>query len=148
MPTGVLVPGDVDDLAAFASRAETLGYDSVWTGELWGRDSFIALTRAATVTETIELGTAIVNVYGRSPATIAQAAATLDDAAGGRLTLGLGTSTEKVIEDLHGEPFDGPARRLHETVELVKRFLDGDGRVGYSGECYEVADFPALAPGG
>jgi len=144
MPTGVLVPGDVDDLAAFASRAETLGYDSVWTGELWGRDSFVALTRAATVTETIELGTAIVNVYGRSPATIAQAAATLDDAAGGRLTLGLGTSTEKVIEDLHGEPFDGPARRLHETVELVKEFLDAKGRVSYSGKCFEVADFPAL----
>jgi len=148
MPAGVLVPDDVEDLAAFASWAESLGYDSVWTGELWGRDSFVALTRAATVTDTVRLGTAIVNVYGRSPATIAQAAATLNDAAEGRLTLGLGTSTPKVIEDLHGRSFDGPARRLHETVELVKRFLDGDGRVGYSGECYEVADFPALAPGG
>ena len=144
MPTGVLVPGDVDDLAAFASRAESLDYDSVWTGELWGRDSFVALTRAATVTDTVGLGTAIVNVYGRSPATIAQAAATLDDAAGGRLTLGLGTSTEKVIEDLHSASFDRPARRLHETVELVAEFLGGEGRVSYSGECFEVAEFPAL----
>ena len=128
MLTGVLVPNDVDNLGAFASRAESLGYDSVWTGELWGRDSFVALTQAAEITDTVQLGTAIVNVYGRSPATIAQAAATLNDAAEGRLTLGLGTSTPKVIEDLHGRSFDGPARRLHETVELVKRFLDGDGR--------------------
>jgi len=144
MPTGVLVPNDVEDLAAFASRAESLGYDSVWTGELWGRDSFVALTRAAQITERVRLGTAIVNVYGRSSATVAQAAATLDDAADGRAVLGLGTSTRKVIEALHGRPFDRPARRLHETAELVGEFLGGEGRVGYGGECYDVADFPSL----
>jgi alkanesulfonate monooxygenase SsuD/methylene tetrahydromethanopterin reductase-like flavin-dependent oxidoreductase (luciferase family) len=144
MPTGILVPNGTDDLAAFAERVERLGYDSVWTGELWGRDSFVALTRAARATGDVRLGTAIVNVYGRSPATIAQAGATLDEAAEGRFTLGLGTSTRKVVEDLHSERFDRPARRLHETVELTKEFLDGEGRVTYEGECYEVADFPSL----
>jgi 5,10-methylenetetrahydromethanopterin reductase len=144
MPTGVLVPNDADDLAVFAERAEQLGYDSVWTGELWGRDSFVALTRAALRTDDVRLGTAIVNTYGRSPATIAQAAATLDQAADGRLTLGLGTSTRKVVEDLHSQSFDQPARRLHETVELTKQFLHSEGRVAYDGECYDVADFPSL----
>lgn len=145
METGILVPTDADDLAAVAERAETLGYDEVWTGELWGRDSFVALTRAALRTDAVRLGTAIVNVYGRSPATIAQAAATLDDAADGRFTLGLGTSTRKVVEDLHDDSFDNPARQLHEAVELVKQFLDGAGRVTYEGERFEVADFPSLS---
>jgi len=145
MPTGVLVPNEERDLAGFAARAEELGYDSVWTGELWGRDSFVALTEAATLTDEIQLGTAIVNVYGRSPATIAQAAVTLDRIADGRFSLGLGTSTEKVVEDLHAVPFDRPARRLHESVELVKAFLDAEGRVSYDGACYEVADFPSLS---
>ena len=144
MPTGVLVPNDEPDVAAFAERAESLGYDSVWTNELWTRDAFVALTRAAERTDHVRLGTAIVNIYGRSPATLAQAAATLDRVSGGRAVLGLGTSTRKTIEDLHGVDFERPARRLHETTELVTEFLRGSGRVDYDGELFDVADFPAL----
>lgn len=144
MPTGVLVPNDEPDVAAFAERVESLGYDSVWANELWTRDAFVALTRAAGATDGIRLGTAIVNVYARSPATLAQAAATLDRAAGGRAVLGLGTSTRKTVEDLHGLAFERPARRLHETTELVTEFLRGTGRVSYEGELFEVSDFPAL----
>jgi 5,10-methylenetetrahydromethanopterin reductase len=141
---GVLVPNDEPDVAAFATRAEELGYDSVWANELWTRDAFVTLTRAAETTERVRLGTAIANVYSRSPATLAQAAATLDRVAGGRAVLGLGTSTRKTVEDLHGLDFERPARRLHETTELVVEFLRGAGRVTYDGECFEVADFPAL----
>jgi 5,10-methylenetetrahydromethanopterin reductase len=144
MPTGVLVPNDEPDVAAFAERAESLGYDSVWTNELWTRDAFVALTRAAELTDDVRLGTAIVNIYGRSPATLAQAAATLDRVSGGRAVLGLGTSTRKTVEDLHGVDFERPARRLHETTELVTEFLRGAGRVDYDGELFDVADFPAL----
>jgi len=143
MPTGVLVPTDQDG-AAFAARAEALGYDSVWSPELWGRDAFVTLTRAADATDTVSLGTAIVNVYGRSPATLAQAAATLDEVSDGRARLGLGTSTPKTVEDLHGTAFDRPARRMHETVALATEFLDGDGRVSHEGEIFDVADFPPL----
>jgi alkanesulfonate monooxygenase SsuD/methylene tetrahydromethanopterin reductase-like flavin-dependent oxidoreductase (luciferase family) len=144
MPTGALVPNDHDDVAAFAARAEELDYDSVWTGELWGRDAFVALTRAAEATDSVDLGTAITNVYGRSPATIAQAGATLDEASDGRARLGLGTSTPKAVEDLHGMAFDNPPRRMHEATELTKLFLDSEGRVVYDGEIFEVADFPSL----
>ncbi len=143
MPTGVLVPSD-QDAKAFATRAESLGYDSLWTPELWGRDAFVTLARAAEATDSIGLGTAIVNVYGRSPATIAQAGATLDDISDGRARLGLGTSTPKTVEDLHGSSFERPVRRLHEAVALTKEFLDGDGRVSYEGEIFDVADFPPL----
>ena len=143
MPRGVLAP-ERGDTATFADRAESLGYDSVWTGELWGQDSFVALTCAAERTDSITLGTAIANVYGRTPATLAQAAASLDRVADGRAILGLGTSTAKAVEDLHGMTFENPARRLHETAELTKRFLDGEQPITYEGNCFEVADFPPL----
>lgn len=144
MPTGILMPNDESDLAAFGERAESLGYDSLWARELWMQDAFVALTSAAQRTSEIGLGTAIANVYGRSPATLAQAAATLDSVAEGRVRLGLGTSTRKAVEDLHGMAFENPARRLHETAELADKFLHGSGRVSYDGEFFEVADFPAL----
>ncbi len=144
MAPGILIPEDHDDVATFTERAESLGYDAVWATELWGRDAFIALTVAAERTETIDLGTAIVNVYGRSPATLAQSAATLADVADGRVRFGVGTSTAKVVEDLHGRDFDNPPRRLHETIELVKAFLNSDERVTYGGDLFDVADFPAL----
>jgi 5,10-methylenetetrahydromethanopterin reductase len=137
-----LVPADYDAVQ-FAARAEALGYDGLFASELWGRDAFVTLARAAEATENVALGTAIVNVYGRSPATLAQAAATLADAAD-RVRLGLGTSTAKSIEDLHGMSFENPPRRLHETVELTKAFLGSDDRVSYDGELFSVADFPAL----
>jgi 5,10-methylenetetrahydromethanopterin reductase len=144
MSTGLLAQPAALDVPSTAERAESLGYDRFWTGELWGRDSFVALTAAAERTDVIGLGTAIVNVYGRSPATLAQAAATLEDVSDGRFTLGLGTSTAKAIEDLHGMDFDNPARRTHETAELVRAFLTGEDRVSYQGELFDVADFPAL----
>jgi len=144
MVRSVLIPNEYDDVPGFAERVESLGYDRLWTGELWGRDAFVALTRAAHATEDLGLGTAIVNVYGRSPATLAQAAATLQGAASSEVVLGVGTSTPKAIEDLHGVAFDNPPRQLHESVELTKLFLDSEGRVEYDGEHFQVADFPPL----
>jgi 5,10-methylenetetrahydromethanopterin reductase len=144
MPTGILVPNDLAGVPDFARRAEALGYDRVWAAELWGRDAFVSLTASAETTDEIGLGTAIANVYGRSPATLAQSAATLDQVSDGRAAVGLGTSTEKAVEDLHGRPFEQPARRLHETCELVGEFLAEEGRVDYDGKLFDVADFPAL----
>lgn len=144
MPRGVLIPSTLDEPVPYAERAESLGYDSIWLGELWGQDSFITLARVAEVTDRAAIGTAISNVYGRSPATLAQAAATLDEAADGRMRLGLGTSTKKAVEDLHGMSFENPARRLHETTELASLFLQDEGRVSYDGDLFSVADFPGL----
>lgn len=144
MSRALLVPFADTPVPEFADRAEQLGYDALWSGELWGRDVFVSLTRAAAATDSIKLGTAIANIFGRSPATLAQAAATLDEASGGRVRLGLGTSTRKAVEDLHGASFDNPARQLHETTELARRFLHDDDRVSYDGERFSVADFPGL----
>lgn len=127
-----------------AVRAESLEYDNIWLTELWGENSFVQLTEIANETEEIGLGTAIVNVYSRSPAVLAMTAVGLDRTSDGRFTLGTGVSTKKVIEDLHGMSFDRPVRRAHETIELFKKFTAGDGeRVNYDGELIDVADFPA-----
>ena len=146
MRLGALLPhlGDTDPIE-LATDAEGWGYDSVWLGELWGRNSVVTLTEIACHTENIGIGTAITNVYSRSPATLAMTAATLDDAADGRFTLGVGTSTEKAIEDLHGMDFARPVRRAHEAIELLQRFTSGESdRVRYDGEIFSVADFPPI----
>lgn len=145
MRTGLLLPqGGSLDAVDLATRAEALGYDSVWTAELWGESSPVTLTQIACATEEIGLGTAILNVFSRTPAVLSMTAATIDDVSGGRLTLGLGTSTPKAIEDLHGMDFDRPVRRAHETIEVIKRFTAGEGRVEYEGELFDLADFPSL----
>jgi alkanesulfonate monooxygenase SsuD/methylene tetrahydromethanopterin reductase-like flavin-dependent oxidoreductase (luciferase family) len=128
----------------FAVRCEELGYDACWTGELWGRDAFVVLTAVADAVDELTLGTAIVNVFSRSAATLSAAAASLDEVAPAGVRLGIGPSTPKAIEDLHGRDYDRPVRRLHETAELVAAFTGGEGRVAYEGETVAVADFPAL----
>ncbi|WP_117593232.1 LLM class flavin-dependent oxidoreductase [Haloprofundus halophilus] len=147
MPTslGLLLP-DVaaESPASVAERAEELGYDAVWVSELWGTDAFVQLAELAMRTETVGLGTAIVNVFSRSPAVIAMAAASVERLAPGRVTLGVGASTPKAVEDLHGTSYDQPVRRIHETVELVKAYLSDADAVDYDGELFEVADFPGL----
>jgi alkanesulfonate monooxygenase SsuD/methylene tetrahydromethanopterin reductase-like flavin-dependent oxidoreductase (luciferase family) len=145
MERGVLLPAEERiDSVALGERAERLGYHAVWSSELWGADAFVRLAQIAERTDDVALGTAIVNVFSRTPAALAQAGATLDRASDGRFTLGTGTSTPKAVRDLHSMSFDRPIRRSHETIDLVRRFSRGEGRVEYDGECFQVADFPAL----
>jgi alkanesulfonate monooxygenase SsuD/methylene tetrahydromethanopterin reductase-like flavin-dependent oxidoreductase (luciferase family) len=107
-------------------RAEDLGYESAWAAEGQGKTAFGKLERWAAHTTDIGLATGIVNVFGRTPATLAAATATLDDHSGGRAILGLGVAHPGVVETFHGVPFDRPLARLHEYVELVRRYLRGD----------------------
>ncbi|MFB6172572.1 MAG: LLM class flavin-dependent oxidoreductase [Haloarculaceae archaeon] len=145
MRVGVLMPQRGPRRPAdFAARAEELGYDSVWISELWGESAIPHLAEAAVRTDEVGLGTAILNVFSRTPAVLAMESATLDGLSDGRMNLGLGTSTAKAVEDLHGMSFDNPVRHAHETIELVKEFLRGEGRVEYDGEIHHAADFPSL----
>jgi alkanesulfonate monooxygenase SsuD/methylene tetrahydromethanopterin reductase-like flavin-dependent oxidoreductase (luciferase family) len=139
LPHGPIPPAEL------AARAESLGYASVWVGELWGDDAFVELASAAAATERVGLGTAIVNVYSRTPAVLAMAAATIDAVSDGRARLGLGTSTAGAVEGIHGLDFDRPVRRTHETVAIVKRLLgDGVAAVSYDGELLSVDGVPPL----
>ncbi|MFD1632562.1 LLM class flavin-dependent oxidoreductase [Haloplanus ruber] len=142
---GVVLPdGPVPDARDFAVRCESLGYDACWVGELWGRDAFVTLTAVAGAVDDLTLGTAIVNVFSRSPATLAAAASSLAAVAPAGVRLGVGPSTPTAVEGLHGRDYGRPVRRLHETAELVAALAGGSGRVDYDGETVSVADVPAL----
>jgi alkanesulfonate monooxygenase SsuD/methylene tetrahydromethanopterin reductase-like flavin-dependent oxidoreductase (luciferase family) len=145
MRTGILVPQfGMQAPGDFGVRAEELGYDSVWAPELWGRSGVVHLSEIAARTTDIDIGSAILNVFSRSPAVLAMDAASIDGISDGRMHLGLGTSTEKVVEDLHGESFENPVRHAHETIELVNAFLSEEGTVAYDSEVHHAADFPSL----
>jgi F420-dependent oxidoreductase-like protein len=122
---------------AFVQAADRLGYDKVWVAEAYGWDAFTVLTEMACQTERIKLATGIVNVFSRSPALIAQTAASLDRISGGRFVLGLGTSGHQVISGWHGVPFERGVRRLRETMEIVRSVLRRD-RLVYEGEIFHL----------
>ena len=145
MHLGVVVPRVADHSTVdMAVAAETHGYDSVWLNELWGDSAVVELTEVAAQTDDIELGTAILNVFSRSPAVLAMTAATLDRASDGRAVLGLGTSTAMSVENIHGATFEQPVRRAHETIAVVKQLLTGEDRVSYDGELITVSGVPPL----
>ena len=130
----------LDSVVDLAVAAEAAGYDRVWLPETWGRDAVTTLSLAAERTESVGLGTGIVNVYSRSPALLGQTAATLQEASGGRFRLGLGPSGPAVIQNWHGESFGNPLRRTREAVEVVRRVLSGDP-VDYDGEAFSLRGF-------
>ncbi|WP_423751513.1 LLM class flavin-dependent oxidoreductase [Salinirarus marinus] len=120
-------------------KAENLSYDSIWTTEVWGSDVFVDLADVAFRTEKIRPASAIANVYSRSPAVLAMAAASVDRFAGGRAILGVGASHANVVEDLHGLNYDRPIRRSHEAIELIKLLTDGgEETVEYDGKVFQV----------
>ncbi|MFC7096003.1 TIGR04024 family LLM class F420-dependent oxidoreductase [Halobaculum marinum] len=130
----------LDGLVSLTDRAESLGYDRAWLPETWGRDAVTTLALAAERTESIGLGTSILNVYSRSPALLGQTAATLQEASDGRFRLGLGPSGPAVIENWHGVDFGNPLKRTRETVEVTKQVLSGEP-VSYDGSLFDLDGF-------
>ncbi len=108
-----------------AQLADELGYESFWVPEAWGYDIFPVLAEMATKTKRIKLGTAIVNVFSRSPGLIAMSAATVDEISEGRFILGIGTSGARVIEGFHGRPFEKPLTQTRDVIRVVRTLLSG-----------------------
>jgi F420-dependent oxidoreductase-like protein len=105
------------------AKLEKAGLDTVWIAEAYGFDSPTLMGYLAAKTESVEIGSAILNIYSRTPALIAQTAAGLDNVTGGRAILGLGASGPQVIEGWHGVPYDKPLGRTREVVDIVRRAL-------------------------
>src|SRR3954452_14503966 len=128
-PLGVgLVPMETrrDVILRLATRAEELGYASFSLAEGWGHDAGVLLAEIACRTERIRLAAGVLNVWGRSPATIAMLAASLAEVSGGRFDLGLGAGSPQLAEGLHDVEFRAPVARLAEVTRQVRRFLDGE----------------------
>jgi 5,10-methylenetetrahydromethanopterin reductase len=137
MRVGVVVPNQratVASVRAQLVRLEELGLDSAWMpGIPNGPDVLTLLAVAGQATTRLEIGTAIVPTYPRHPAALAAQALTVDDALGGRLTLGIGVSHEKVIEGQLGLDFDRPVRHMREYLSVLRPLL-AEQRVEFRGE--------------
>jgi F420-dependent oxidoreductase-like protein len=111
------------ELVPLVQEAERLGFDSVWAAEAWGTDAVTVLAWIAAATSRIKVGSAIMQIPGRTPTNTAMTAATLDLMSGGRFVLGLGTSGPQVVEGWHGQPWGRPLEKTREYVEIVRSAL-------------------------
>jgi probable F420-dependent oxidoreductase len=107
-------------------EAAALGYTDLWSSEADGTDGFSPLLLAAAWVPTLRLGQAILPVYLRGPALLAQSAAALAEAAPGRAVIGVGASSNVIVERWNGIPFDRPYERVRDTVRFLKVALAGE----------------------
>lgn len=127
---------DAENLV-LAQEADRLGYSVVWAAEAYGSDAATVLTWIAAQTERIDVGSAVFQIPGRTPANTAMTAATLDTLSGGRFRLGLGVSGPQVSEGWHGVRFDKPLQRTREYVAIVRKALARE-RVAFEGEFFTL----------
>src|ERR1700722_2411587 len=129
MGYGMTVPFDDVPLATHREWYEELvdlGYTDIWSSEADGTDAFTPLALAAAWTPSLRLGTAIVPSFTRGPALLAQSAAALAEAARGRFALGVGSSSDVIVERWNGIPFDEPYKRTRDLVRFLRLALSGE----------------------
>src|SRR5262245_58223432 len=112
--------------ADLIKRAEAAGYTDLWSGETNGPDGFTPLALCSTWTERARLGTGVVGVLQRGRALLAQEAAALADASGGRFALGIGASSDRIVEGWNARPFAGPLTRNSEPIDFLRAALGGE----------------------
>ncbi|QBX56197.1 LLM class F420-dependent oxidoreductase [Nocardioides seonyuensis] len=119
----LMYAGNPREAADQVGELEKAGLDTVWVAEAYGFDSPTLMGYLAAKTETIEIGSAILNIYSRTPGALLQTAAGLDNVSGGRAILGLGASGPQVIEGFHGVPYSKPLARTAEVIDIIRRGL-------------------------
>ena len=127
---------DRDEIFDRIRAADDAGVESVWVAESWGEDAFTLMSQLVAETEHIQVGSAIVNVFSRTPAALAQHFASLDNVSDGRMLIGLGASGANVIEQFHGIPFERPLQRLREYTEIINSLMAGE-KLSYQGEIFK-----------
>jgi 5,10-methylenetetrahydromethanopterin reductase len=135
-----------DELITCARLADASACaDSIWIPESWGRESFATLGALSQITTKVRLGTSIVSIYSRTPATVAMAATTLDMLSSSRTVIGLGASTDAIVENWHGVKFESPLARMREFVQCMRLMIAGE-RVNFDGRFFHVKNFKLLHP--
>ena len=145
---GITVPFDdvpLGEHPAWYERLEDLGYTDVWTGEANGADGFTPLAVAAVSSARLRLGTAVVPVYTRGPGLLAMQAATMAELAPGRFALGVGSSSDVIVERWNAMPFTDPYARVRDTVRFLRLALTGD-KVDAEYETFAVHGFRLARP--
>jgi probable F420-dependent oxidoreductase len=148
MRLGITIPLDGFQNRNFIDlvrHAEKLGYADAWSFETMQGDGITPIAAAATVTERIRLGTAILPVFTRSPALLAMSAAGLQQFSGGRFILGVGISTPTIVQQWMGVPYEKPVTRLRETVEALRAIFSGQ-KVSMQGKTVRIDGFRLGTP--
>ncbi|MBD2859988.1 LLM class F420-dependent oxidoreductase [Spongiibacter sp. KMU-158] len=125
-------------------HAESLGFDSVWTAEAYGSDAVSTAAWILAQTDKIKVGTGIMQMPARTPATTAMSAMSLDKLSDGRFILGLGVSGPQVVEGWHGVPYGKPLTRTREYIEIIRQIFRREAPLEFQGEIYQV---PNHGPG-
>ncbi|HEY2216284.1 MAG TPA: LLM class flavin-dependent oxidoreductase [Solirubrobacteraceae bacterium] len=128
MGTGCFISSgrSLDTAIERVKLAESLGYECAYVTHIAGRESLTVVTAYALATSSIRLGPGVVPIYTRTPATMAQTAATIDELSGGRLNLGMGVSHRPVVEGWHGQSIDKPVAEMREYTTIVRSILRGE----------------------
>jgi alkanesulfonate monooxygenase SsuD/methylene tetrahydromethanopterin reductase-like flavin-dependent oxidoreductase (luciferase family) len=138
------------EVAVFLSASETHNRKNVNRSEFYTRSAVVTLASIAAHTSRCRVGTSIAYATGRSPLVLATEARSLDEVSGGRLVLGLGTGTRRMMEDWHGVDPEAPAARMEELVPLLRRLWRlHEGTVKHDGRFYRCHVTPTAetAPG-
>ncbi|HYL66564.1 MAG TPA: LLM class flavin-dependent oxidoreductase [Nitrosopumilaceae archaeon] len=117
--------------------------DSVWIPETWGMEGLSMLSTVSQIIKNSKIGSSIINIYSRTPSLIAMGAATIDTLSNGRLILGLGTSSESIIQEWHGLEFNQPVQRMREYVEIIRLIMSGN-KINYDGKLFHLKNFTLL----
>jgi len=145
---GITVPFPgvaLHDHRSWYEEAAALGYTDLWSAEAGATDAFTPLALAAAWTPQLRLGTAIVPVYTRGAATLAQSVAAMCQAAPGRFALGLGTSSDVIVERWNGIPFERPYHRVRDTIRFLRVALTGE-KVTETYDTFAVRGFRLEVP--
>lgn len=119
-------------------EADRLGVYSVWTAEAYGSDAVSPLAWLGALTEKIKLGTAIMQMPGRTPANAAMTAMTLNQLSNNRFLMGLGLSGPQVVEGWHGQSYAKPLTRSREYVDIVRQIFAREDRLSFDGNLYQI----------
>ena len=145
---GITVPFDgvsLEDHRRWYAELEQLGYTDVWSAETDGVDGFTPLALASAWSPSLQLGVAIIPAYTRGPALLAQSVAAMAEAAPGRFTLGLGTSSDVIVSRWNGIEFAEPYRRARDTIRFLRAALAGE-KVDNEYETFAVRGFRLARP--
>lgn len=136
----VPLPGPLHSHREKLGELADLGYTDIWSAEVDGADAFTPLALAAAWEPRLRLGTAIVPAYTRSPGCFAQCVASMADAAPGRFAIGIGSSSNVIVERWNGVPFVEPYKKVRDVVRFLRDALSGE-KVSKAYETFEVQGF-------
>ncbi len=130
--------GGHEESAKQAAALEKVGLDIVWVAEAYSFDAPTFMGYLAAKTERLEIGSAILPIYSRTPTLIAMTAAGLDALSDGRAVLGLGASGPQVIEGFHGVPYDRPLTRTREIIDVCRKVWAREAPLTHDGAAYHI----------